>query len=584
MNSLCVSKFIRGCSIFVIMLIVNTVYINAQTTPVQIISKSNTDNSHSFNYKKNREGTYYVSVKFKNLGNALLSDFSGVINEPIGTLFTIHPIVGTKPVQFDTYSINYVKGNPLKKPDESFAYLLPYPKGEVRSLFFLSNIKEKYIQQKPSSDFKSFAFESNEFDTVCAIRRGVVIEINDKYEIDTSLYKSYTSKVNSIQIEHADGSIASYQGFKKEGIFVREGDVVLPHDRLGILSKYDAKKQYTLRLHVFYAVMKPDETGGQNSDSLTRNQLFEYRYLDPFFFTSEGVSKLQNKNKYKSNISESEYTKELGKKEQRKFEKNKQNLAVYLAPVQSLHQDTVFFEDNNQEVFSRDSAVTYKIVKAKTINTKTEIEYYISGKIKSETHWVKDDASLDKEDRAKASFYYYDKETKVRWFQHGRNKIWYENGNIHRDINYHVGRIQGQLLTYWENGTPKRIDNYEKGKLTTGTCFNAGGKKIDYFPYSKRAVFRGGKVDLTNYISQHLIYPEESRKKKIEGLIGVRILIRKDGTIGDIEVVKKVTRELDDEAIRMVRNMPAWQPAQLDGELASCHYNLNVEFKLSDSE
>lgn len=131
---------------------------------------------------------------------------------------------------------------------------------------------------------------------------------------------------------------------------------------------------------------------------------------------------------------------------------------------------------------------------------------------------------------------------------------------------------------------PKRIDNYEKGKLTTGTCFNAGGKKIDYFPYSKRAVFRGGKVDLTNYISQHLIYPEESRKKKIEGLIGVRILIRKDGTIGDIEVVKKVTRELDDEAIRMVRNMPAWQPAQLDGELASCHYNLNVEFKLSDSE
>ena len=337
MDSRCFSKHTQKYCFLVVLFIVSTILASAQVAPVQISSKRNTDNSYSFNYKKNRAGTYYVSVKFKNLENALLSSFSGTVDAYVGTLFTIQPIVRSKPVRFESYSISFTKGNPEKTPDESFVYLLPYPKGEERSLFYLSNLREKYFKEKPSTDFKSFAFESNDYDTVCAIRKGIVVEIEDKYDMDTTLYKSYTSYINAIQIEHADGTIASYKGFRKDGIFVREGDVVLPHDRLGVLSKYDARKKHVLRLQIFYTTKKTDEINNQNPDTLIRNRSFETRYIDPFFLSSEGVSRLQNKSKYKSNITESHYTKELNRKELRVFDKNKINLADYLNPVLSLH-------------------------------------------------------------------------------------------------------------------------------------------------------------------------------------------------------------------------------------------------------
>lgn len=302
-----------------------TILTFAQSNNISVTYEKGIDNSVTFNYTKNTPGNYTIYVKLNNLQNASASDYEGVINSISGTLFTLRPTQRDQVITF-SYSYNYVRGNMNPKVDTSFVYVLPFKKGTKLKANELSFIGKTYFKDVEPKNWKAYRFVFKLPDTICAIRKGVVVKIENKYQVDTSISVSYTSKENSILIEHEDGSMASYAGFLQNSFLVKEGDTVFPHTNLGILSKYDSNKNYNLSLQVyFFSKIKMEEYLEKNANQTLGKRPHFQEYVNPTFLTSEGKIKLVPRKEYVSEMNEETLIKEFTKKELKNYKKGIQS-------------------------------------------------------------------------------------------------------------------------------------------------------------------------------------------------------------------------------------------------------------------
>lgn len=98
----------------------------------------------------------------------------------------------------------------------------------------------------------------------------------------------------------------------------------------------------------------------------------------------------------------------------------------------------------------------------------------------------------------------------------------------------------------------------------------------------KAPTYPGGKIALDVFIENNIIYPEEALKQNEEGIVHVQFAINKNGSISDIQVVKSVSSLLDAEAIRLIKLMPEWLPAEKDGRPYRLRVELPISFQILD--
>ena len=92
--------------------------------------------------------------------------------------------------------------------------------------------------------------------------------------------------------------------------------------------------------------------------------------------------------------------------------------------------------------------------------------------------------------------------------------------------------------------------------------------------------YPGGDEALNKYITTNLKYPQVAKDNGIEGIVGVQFLVKEDGSIGSIKIIRMVDPDLEQEAVRLVKNMPAWIPADKDGSPVEAPAQVNVPFIL----
>lgn len=96
--------------------------------------------------------------------------------------------------------------------------------------------------------------------------------------------------------------------------------------------------------------------------------------------------------------------------------------------------------------------------------------------------------------------------------------------------------------------------------------------------------FAGGTSGMMKYISAHIVYPAVCKENSIAGKVFLKFVIDTDGSVTDATVIKSSGVELlDNEALRVVRSMPAWTPGKQNGRTVKTYYNLPINFKLDDS-
>ena len=92
--------------------------------------------------------------------------------------------------------------------------------------------------------------------------------------------------------------------------------------------------------------------------------------------------------------------------------------------------------------------------------------------------------------------------------------------------------------------------------------------------------FPGGEAALMKYIKSHIQYPAEALKNKIEGNVILQFVVQKTGKIGEVKVVRSLDKDLDKEAVRVIKSLPKFTPGRQNGKAVSVWYTLPVTFTL----
>ncbi|MBO7379946.1 MAG: energy transducer TonB [Bacteroidales bacterium] len=93
--------------------------------------------------------------------------------------------------------------------------------------------------------------------------------------------------------------------------------------------------------------------------------------------------------------------------------------------------------------------------------------------------------------------------------------------------------------------------------------------------------FPGGEAALMAFIRQNLKYPAYAMEHNIQGRVIVSFVVREDGSISKIKIVKSPHASLSQEAKRIVNKMPQWIPATQTGKKVAVRVSLPLTFKLS---
>ena len=91
----------------------------------------------------------------------------------------------------------------------------------------------------------------------------------------------------------------------------------------------------------------------------------------------------------------------------------------------------------------------------------------------------------------------------------------------------------------------------------------------------------GGMTALKKYLSDNIRYPEAAHKAGIQGRVTVQFVVGKDGSIGNVSILRGVNADLDAEAIRVISSMPKWKPGTQKGEPVKVKYTVPVMFRLT---
>lgn len=96
--------------------------------------------------------------------------------------------------------------------------------------------------------------------------------------------------------------------------------------------------------------------------------------------------------------------------------------------------------------------------------------------------------------------------------------------------------------------------------------------------------FPGGMDALMRLLASNLRYPKECHERGIEGRSIVRFVVKADGSIGDVTVVRSADPQLDGEAVRLVRMLPDFEPGRMNGHPVNVYFTLPVVFRVSKDE
>ena len=93
--------------------------------------------------------------------------------------------------------------------------------------------------------------------------------------------------------------------------------------------------------------------------------------------------------------------------------------------------------------------------------------------------------------------------------------------------------------------------------------------------------YPGGTAGLTKFLADNIQYPKKAEKNGVQGTVILQFVVEKDGSISNVKVLRSVDKELDAEAVRVVKQITRFVPGyNKDHAPLRMSYTLPVKFKL----
>lgn len=100
------------------------------------------------------------------------------------------------------------------------------------------------------------------------------------------------------------------------------------------------------------------------------------------------------------------------------------------------------------------------------------------------------------------------------------------------------------------------------------------------FDIAQQPEFPGGEDALMEYLSANIHYPKPALNNNVEGKVTIGFVVNKDGEIEDIKILRGLGYGCDEEAMRVIANMPKWKPGKNNGKPVSVYFNVPLVFEL----
>ena len=152
-----------------------------------------------------------------------------------------------------------------------------------------------------------------------------------------------------------------------------------------------------------------------------------------------------------------------------------------------------------------------------------------------------------------------------------------ENGVIGDDSLAHARETEKTTPTVKSTTKTSEItdESSDPKKVFTGKVYDL----VDEMPS-----FPGGLEELYKWIDNNVQYPAVARENGIEGRVILKFIVEKDGSLSDSTVIHSVHPMVDREALRLVGQMPKWNPGKRAGVPVRVRYCLPIKFKLGETK
>ena len=98
----------------------------------------------------------------------------------------------------------------------------------------------------------------------------------------------------------------------------------------------------------------------------------------------------------------------------------------------------------------------------------------------------------------------------------------------------------------------------------------------------QQAEFPGGPRAFGAFLQRNLKYPSAAQRAKVGGKVYVQFIINTDGTIEDVQVFQSIGFGCDEEAIRVIKSVPKWNPGKQSGRAVRSRFTQPITFVLSE--
>ncbi|WP_400190842.1 energy transducer TonB [Hymenobacter sp. B81] len=156
---------------------------------------------------------------------------------------------------------------------------------------------------------------------------------------------------------------------------------------------------------------------------------------------------------------------------------------------------------------------------------------------------------------------------------------WYSSGQPQAREQYLRGVKDGQVTTFYPDGTLRRLEYHQQGRQVLGQCFAPDGSAAPFTAMDAPARYPGGEAELLAELKRKAELASWRGKTKLApGKVYVGFQIDPTGQVQEPRVVRGATATHDEHALRLVRELKTWQPAHGDGDPVATHCTLEIVF------
>ena len=124
------------------------------------------------------------------------------------------------------------------------------------------------------------------------------------------------------------------------------------------------------------------------------------------------------------------------------------------------------------------------------------------------------------------------------------------------------------------------VELYKDDKFISGTSILNDGDTQKYTTPETPPLFKGGPDGFLRYLANSISYPIPERQNNIQGRVILSFTVEKDGTISNIKVIQSASRNMDAEAVRVIKKSPKWTPGIQFGRPVRAQYTVPIYFSV----